>query len=104
MSIHKNICLRCGGKMLYFGQREFQLGKNAFMIPKFRNIMSNSMSLDVFICESCKKVEFYSADNNTIKESTSDKATNRIPKIPCPFCGIMHKIDDSFCPRCNSRL
>lgn len=84
----KKLC-SCGGNMRY-------LGKKFINISDTRIIMNNSMlsfeAVQMYICESCKKLEFYSLERQTespesesyeqrIYNTYKDTATAKLEKI-----------------------
>lgn len=62
-------CVRCGAPMLKMGRQQFQLGEHSFFLGDLAHMMAGSLTLDLFCCESCRKVEFFVPED----EKTLDK-------------------------------
>ena len=57
-------CLRCGAKMDFMGNEDIQLGHHSFLFGDLSNLLSGSLSADIYVCPQCKKIElFYGEDN-----------------------------------------
>lgn len=52
-------CVRCGAPMLKMGRQQFQLGEHGLFLGDLSHLLSGSLTLDLFCCESCRKVEFF---------------------------------------------
>lgn len=90
-------CLRCGGEMYHVGQERLQRGKMGLLLGAWDNLLSGAMTVDVYCCRDCKKLEFYAVEEPT-------EAGSGIAQVPCPYCGLDHDMDDVWCPHCNKRL
>ena len=86
-------CLRCGSPMLKMGQQQFQLGEHSFFFGDMSHLMAGSMTLDIFQCENCRKVEFFAPEPPAAKKADS------VPDIICPDCGASHS-PHIGCPNC----
>ena len=56
-------CLRCGGQMLDYGEATFKLGEETYFFSDLNRLMSGSVMMNVFRCETCGKVEFFAFDD-----------------------------------------
>ena len=56
-------CLRCGGQMLNYGKATFKLGEETYFFSDLNRLMSGSVTMNVFRCEACGKVEFFAFDD-----------------------------------------
>ena len=89
-------CLRCEHQMKYIGTEEFQLGKTSFILGDLPNLFAGAMTLSVYRCPSCGKVEFFS-----FEPAKSEEEEYRIPQVQCPRCKQMHDMDYPKCPFCK---
>ena len=89
-------CLRCGQNMKYIGTEEFQLGKTGFFLGDLPNLLAGAMTLSVYRCSSCGKVELFS-----FEPMESEEEEYRIPQVQCPRCKRMHDMDYPKCPFCK---
>ncbi|MEM7013871.1 MAG: hypothetical protein AAF585_20610 [Verrucomicrobiota bacterium] len=56
-------CLRCDSKLEFAGRRSFHEGaKMGFWFGDLGELFVNRESFDVYVCQSCGKVEFYLTD------------------------------------------
>lgn len=94
--MEREVCLRCGGKMVHVGQEKLQLGRYGFFTGSLSNLLSGAMVVDIYCCSRCKKLEFYAVE--PVEESGT------IARVPCPYCGQLHELDDPRCPHCGKRL
>ena len=90
-------CLRCGGEMYHVGQERLQKGKMGLFLGAWDNLLSGAMTVEIYCCRDCKKLEFYAVED-------LDMDNSGIAQIPCPYCGLAHDMDDVRCPHCNKRL
>lgn len=99
----KETCLRCGGHMSYVGRerlkKELSIG---LPIPGAESALPGSFETDIYVCDTCHKMEFYAA--KSVKSREKPEEGNSIAQIPCPHCGTMHDMDDPRCPFCGKRL
>lgn len=95
--MEREVCLRCGGIMAHIGQEELQKGKFSWFWGAWPNLISGALSVDIYCCTECKKMEFY------MVEVPEDEGSG-IAKAPCPYCGQLHEVDDAKCPHCGKRL
>ena len=91
-------CAACGGRMQSIGAFPLQKGQYGFLTGHWDNLMQGALNVRAFCCETCRKLEFYLADEEP------DEAEGRIAQVECPYCGAMHDLDDAICPHCNRRL
>ena len=56
-------CLRCGGQMLDYGEATFKLGEETYFFSDLNRLVSGSVTMNVFRCEVCGKVEFFAFDD-----------------------------------------
>lgn len=93
----REICLRCGGEMAHMGQDKIQLGKYGMLLGAWSNLLSGALTVDIYCCKKCKKLEFYAVEGPEEEENT-------MTKVECPYCGVSHELDDVKCPHCGNRL
>ena len=55
-------CLRCDGQMLDYGPMTFKLGEETIFFSDWNRLMSGAVTMNIFRCEKCGKVEFFSFD------------------------------------------
>ena len=60
--MEREICLRCGGEMLYIGQEKLQLGQYGLLTGAWSNLFSGALAVDIYCCKDCKKLEFYAVE------------------------------------------
>ena len=84
-------CLRCGRQMRYIGREKLQLGQTGWVLGDLPNLFAGAMSVDIYTCPDCRKMEFYLADE--IEEE--------LPQKQCPNCGKKHDFDYPKCPFCK---
>ena len=92
-------CLRCGGKMVFIGSYDFQLGRAGWLLGDLPHLIEGSMALSVYRCPDCGKVEFFSFEESEIRDENMD----RIAQVCCPKCKQMHDMDYPKCPHCGHR-
>ena len=86
-------CLRCGEEMRFLAKEQLQLGKTGWVLGDLPNLLAGALAVDVYICPSCRKLEFYAA-----KEEVSESDN---PQRTCPVCGAVHDFDYPKCPKCR---
>lgn len=94
--MEREICLRCGGEMLYIGQEKLQMGQYGLLTGAWSNLFSGALAVDIYCCKDCKKLEFYAVE--------PPEEGDAIAREPCPYCGELHELDDAKCPHCGKRL
>ena len=67
-------CLRCGRQMRYIKREKLQLGQTGWVLGDLPNLFAGAMSVDIYTCPGCGKVEFYLAD----------AAEEELPQKQCP--------------------
>ena len=88
----KNLsCLRCGSTMHYMKQEKLQLGQTGWVLGDLPNLLAGAMTVDIYVCPGCGKLEFYSAE----------PADETLPQKKCPKCGMTHDFDYPKCPFCK---
>lgn len=95
--MEREVCLRCGGEMAHIGQEKLQLGKFGWITGSWDNLLSGALTVDIYCCRQCKKLEFYAVE-------APEEDGSGIAQVPCPGCGILHDMDDAKCPHCGKRL
>lgn len=96
------VCIRCGGEMVHIGQEQLQLGKYGFWTGHLSQLFSGALTVDIYCCRECKKLEFYAVEEPEEVEDPEEEGS--MAKVPCPFCGELHELDDPKCPHCGKRL
>jgi hypothetical protein len=86
-------CLRCGEQLQFFSRERIQLGKTGWILGDLPNLVAGALSVDIYVCPSCRKLEFYMAEDEDINEE--------LPKRTCPDCGTVHDFDAPKCPKCR---
>lgn len=90
----KNInCLRCGTKMRFVKSENIQLGDTGLLFRDLSHLLSGSLSVDIYVCPECKKLEFFSSED--------DGRDAELPQRTCPKCGDVHDFDYPKCPNCK---
>ncbi|MBQ8003118.1 MAG: hypothetical protein IJ297_06715 [Clostridia bacterium] len=84
-------CIHCDRKLDYIMTEDIQLGKQSFIFGDWPNLLAGALTVSVFRCPECGKLEFFSADY------TDEK----LPQVTCPNCGKEHDFDYPKCPHCN---
>jgi len=82
--------------MAHIGQEKLQLGQYGVFFGHLSQLFSGALSVDIYCCQDCKKLEFYAVEAQEDEDS--------IAQVPCPACGELHEIDDPRCPHCGKRL
>ncbi|MBO4928993.1 MAG: hypothetical protein J6D61_00950 [Clostridia bacterium] len=88
-------CLRCGRQMHYIKREKLQLGQTGWVLGDLPNLFAGAMSVDIYTCPDCSKIEFYLAK---IREEAMEAA---LPQKQCPNCGKKHDFDYPKCPFCK---
>ena len=55
-------CLRCGEQLQFFSRERIQLGKTGWILGDLPNLVAGALSVDIYVCPSCRKLEFYMAE------------------------------------------
>ena len=55
-------CLRCKIKMNSLGKEDIQLGRTGFFTGSLGNLLSGSITVEIFVCPECRRLEFFSAE------------------------------------------
>lgn len=87
-------CVHCNEQMRFLTHERIQLGKTGWILGDFPNLVAGALEVDIYICPSCQKLEFYA----------SKKAANtdtELPQTTCPNCGTVHDFDYPKCPHCK---
>lgn len=97
--MERETCIRCGGGMLHMGQERLQLGRVGWIAGPLDNLLSGALTVDIYCCRECKRLEFYA-----IEEPEEPEEGGSMAQAPCPFCGQLHEMDDAKCPHCGKKL
>lgn len=100
--MEREVCIRCGGTMVHIGQEELQLGKYGLLTGHLNQLISGALTVDLYCCRDCKKLELYAVEEPEEMEDGEDGGS--MAQAPCPFCGQLHDLDDPKCPHCGKRL
>lgn len=95
--MEREVCIRCGGEMVHIGQEKLQMGKFRLLTGHLDQLFSGALTVDIYCCRDCKKLEFYAVEEPEEEEDS-------MSQVPCPFCGELHELDDPKCPHCGKRL
>ena len=87
------LCLRCNNKMQYVCREKLQLGETGLIFGTLPNLFAGALTVNIYLCESCGKLEFFSAEENENEE--------KLPQKQCPKCGLLHDFDFPKCPACR---
>lgn len=98
--MEREVCLRCGGKMTCIGQQFLKKGAPGWRLRGAVELesMNGLLPVELWCCQSCRHLDFYLAENPAGTEASG------IAKVPCPYCGQLHELDDARCPHCGKRL
>ena len=88
-------CLRCGEPLQYMSKEHLQLGKTGWILGDLPNLVAGALSVDIYVCPNCRKLEFYMAEGENIH------ADEGLPRRTCPKCGAVHDFDAPKCPKCK---
>lgn len=91
----KKMCCNCNKELTFLSQEKIQLGQVGFFTGTLSNLIDGALEVNIFICNQCRKVEFYALENQ-IEEDL-------ISKINCPNCNFRHDMDYPKCPQCKYR-
>lgn len=94
-------CTACGGKMVGIGAFPLQKGKFSAFFGHWSNIWEGALEVSAYCCESCRRLEFYLADDAD-EADVLEKDEDHIAQVECPFCGSMHDLDDAICRSAES--
>lgn len=86
-------CLRCGAEMQFLTKEQLQLGKTGWVLGDLPNLLSGALTVNIYVCPDCRKLEFYYFSEDDFEES--------LPKKTCPSCGTVHDFDYPKCPKCK---
>ena len=86
-------CTRCETTMNFLGEENIQLGKTGWILGDLPNLIAGAMKVAIYICPSCKKLEFFACDTDEVEDG--------LPKCTCPKCGTVHDFDYPKCPKCK---
>ena len=89
------MCIR---DRVHIGQEHLQMGKYGWILGGLDNLISGALTVDIYCCSQCKKLEFYAV------EPPEEETEDSIARTPCPYCGQLHEMDDAKCPHCGKRL
>ena len=98
--MEREVCIRCGGTMGHIGQEKLQLGQYGFLLGHLDQLVSGALTVDIYCCHSCKKLEFYAVE----APQDTEEDGGSMARVPCPGCGQLHELDDPKCPHCGKRL
>ena len=94
-------CPSCGGKMKSIGSFPLPKGRAGAFLGIWNNVLEGALDVRAFCCESCRKREFYLADEG---EGEDMREGDHMAQAECPFCYQLHDLDDAICPHCGRRL
>ena len=89
------VCSHCHTKMEHMLRDEIQLGKSGWILGTLPNLLSGALTVDVYVCPSCRKLEFFAPTDETTEES--------LPQLVCPSCGKSYDFDYPKCPYCKAQ-
>lgn len=95
-------CIQCGGEMVSLGTFPLQKGRYGVLLGSLSNLLSGALDVGAMCCKDCRRLEFYLTDDAEI--SSENETEDAIAQVECPFCGVMHDLDDAICPQCGQRL
>ena len=87
-------CLRCGEPMQLIRREHLQLGETSWLLGSLPNLAAGGLDVEIYVCPSCGKLEFFRADEET---------ESGLPQVKCPSCGRSHDFDYPKCPFCGHR-
>ena len=91
-------CPHCGTAMQYAAQKQIQLGETGWLLGDLPNLLAGSLTVDICICPTCRKLEFFAVEGDDLTEEAADEA---LPQKTCPACGAVHDFDYPKCPQCK---
>ena len=65
-------CLRCDGQMLDYGPATFKLGEETYFFSDWNRLLTGAVTMNIFRCEKCGKVEFYAFDETEFNEQLEE--------------------------------
>ena len=86
-------CLRCNTEMKFLAKENLQLGKTGWLLGDLPNLVAGALAVDIFVCPTCRKLEFFATENTATEDSLAKKT--------CPACGAVHDFDYPKCPKCK---
>ena len=86
-------CPHCRAAMEHLLRDEIQLGKSGWLLGTLPNLLSGALSVDVYVCPECRKLEFFA-----VQEEEEDA----LPQVTCPSCGASYDFDFPKCPHCKA--
>lgn len=101
--MREKTCTACGGEMISIGTFPLQKGRFGLLLGNLSNLFNGALDVGAMCCKSCRRLEFYLADDVELPEE-DDGTVDTIAQVECPFCGVMHDLDDAICPHCGHRL
>lgn len=60
-------CMRCNDNMLNYGPLTFKLGEEKYFFSDINRLMSGSVTMNVYRCSTCGKVEFFVPDEEGLE-------------------------------------
>ena len=101
MTHNEKRCSNCGAALRFASNEKLQLGQTGWLLGDLPNLLAGALSLSVWYCPGCGKIEFYVREGDACFDEEGD---DRIAQVKCPYCGHRHDMDDAVCPLCNNRL
>lgn len=92
--ISKNQCLRCNGSMHCIGIESIQLGQTEVLSGTLSNIPSRALEVEIYICMTCGKVEFYAGG--------TEYGTDTITQMNHTNCGQDQGMKYQKCSQCGA--
>jgi hypothetical protein len=87
--------------MHFFSREKLQLGQTGWILGDLPNLLAGALTLDIYSCEACGKVEFFAAEESNENGRNNDYESGNIKSRTCPQCGHKHDIDYPKCPYCR---
>ena len=84
--------------MWHLGTEKIQLGEYTWLGGNLNNLYSGALSVDIYVCSECKKVEFYMA------EELETEPKEGLSTVLCPKCGNEYNILFDDCPICKIQI
>ncbi|MBE6631568.1 MAG: hypothetical protein E7623_02580 [Ruminococcaceae bacterium] len=91
-------CIRCEKEMAFLGKETIQLGKTGWVLGDLPNLISGAMTVSIFRCPECGKLEFFQNEEDFEKRYGG---AEELPQKTCPKCGTVHDFDYPKCPHCS---
>lgn len=92
----QHLCYHCQIPLSYYGTEKLQCGETGLLTGSLGNLMSGSLTVQIYGCQSCGKLEFFQAHGRS--PSTGGKGT-----IRCSNCGNVHDLSQPVCQRCGNK-